>query len=255
MAILLRAALAALALVAAIGTAGAEPVKIFAAASLKNALDAVAQAWTARDATKSIVASYAASSALAKQIEQGAPADLFLSADNQWMDYLAEKNLIKPETRKALLGNALVLIAPKGAGGQVELKPGVDLSAMVGDGKLAVAGIKAVPAGRYAKAALDRLGLFAVVEAKLVQSENVRAALLLVARGEAKFGIVYATDARAEPNVEVVATFPENSHPPIVYPVAVVASATNPDAAAFVAFLASPEAGDIFAKQGFVVLR
>lgn len=252
----LRHALIALLLACLLAVpAAAEPVKVFAAASLKNALDAVAQAWTASNAARTVVPAYAASSALAKQIEQSAPADVFISADTQWMDYLAAKGLIKPETRRELLGNTLVLIAAKGMSPQVALKPGLDLAALIGDSRLAVADIKAVPAGRYAQAALEKLGLFAGVETKLAQSENVRAALALVARGEAKFGIVYATDAKAEANVEIVAAFPQDSHPPIVYPVAVVSSSTNGDALSFIEFLASPRAAAIFQAEGFEILK
>ena len=213
--------------------APAEPVNVFAAASLKNALDAVSAAWKAQAGkeTKNI---YAASSALAKQIEQAAPADVFISADLDWMDYVAEKKLIKPDTRKTLLGNALVLVAAKDSGIKLELKQGADLAGALAGGKLAVGDVKAVPAGKYAKAALEKLGLWAAVEASLAQAENVRAALALVARGEAKLGIVYTTDANAEKHVEIAGVFPEDSHPPIVYPVAVINSSKNPDAEAFV---------------------
>ena len=231
-----------------------EPVQVFAAASLKNALDEVGAAWTKKHAAKSMAASYAASSALAKQIEQAAPADLFISADLDWMDYLAERKLIKEGSRKTLLGNDLVLVAAKGSGITIELKQGADLAGALAGEKLAVGDMKAVPAGKYAKAALEKLGLWASVEASLAEAENVRAALALVARGEAKLGIVYATDAKAEPQVEVAGTFPGDSHPPIVYPVAVIPTSTNPDAQAFLEFLSSPEAEAIFAAQGFKVL-
>jgi molybdate transport system substrate-binding protein len=232
----------------------AEPVKVFAAASLKNALDEVGAAWTKKDAAKSISASYAASSALAKQIEQAAPADLFISADLDWMNYVEERKLLKDGTRKTLLGNDLVLIATQGSGIKIELKQGADLAGALGGGKLAIGDVKAVPAGKYAKAALETLGLWASVEGSLAQAENVRAALALVARGEAKLGIVYATDAKAELQVELAGTFPDDSHPLIVYPVAVIATSTNPDAQAFLEFLSSPEAGAIFTAQGFKVL-
>ena len=234
--------------------ASAEPVNVFAAASLKNALDAVSQAWKA-EAGKETRNTYAASSALAKQIEQAAPADVFISADLDWMDYLADKKLIKPETRKLLLGNALVLVAAKDSGIKVELKQGADLSGALAGGRLAVGDVKAVPAGKYAKDALEKLGLWASVEASLAQSENVRAALALVARGEAKLGIVYATDAKAEKQVEVAGVFPEDSHHPIVYPVAVIVSSQNPDAEAFVTYLSSPRAQEIFTAQGFTILK
>src|SRR5262245_13898068 len=234
--------------------ASAEPVNVFAAASLKNALDAVSEAWKA-ETGKETKNTYAASSALAKQIEQAAPADVFISADLDWMDYVAEKKLIKGETRKTLLGNSLVLVAPKDSGMKLELKSGADLAGALAGGKLAVGDVKAVPAGKYAKAALEKLGLWASVEANLAQAENVRAALALVARGEAKLGIVYATDAKAEKQVEVAGVFPEDSHPPIVYPVAVIATSKNPDAEAFVTYLSSPKAQALFTTQGFVRLK
>jgi molybdate transport system substrate-binding protein len=234
--------------------APAEPVNVFAAASLKSALDAVSAAWKteAGKETKNI---YAASSALAKQIEQAAPADVFISADLDWMDYVAEKKLIKPHTRKALLGNALVLVAAKDSSINLELKQGADLAGALAGGKLAVGDVKAVPAGKYAKAALEKLGLWAAVEASLAQAENVRAALALVARGEAKLGVVYTTDANAEKHVKIVGVFPEDSHPPIVYPVAVINSSKNPDAEAFVTYLSSPNAQEIFTAQGFTILK
>lgn len=248
-------AIAGVLAVAGAGAAAAEPVKVFAAASLKNAIDAVGAAWSAKDKSKSIVATYAASSALAKQIEQGAPADVFISADLDWMDYLAKKSLIVDATRRSLLGNTLVLVAPAGSGVKLELKQGVDLAGALAGGKLAVGDVKAVPAGKYAKAALEKLGAWAAVEPSLAQSENVRAALTLVARSEAKLGIVYGTDAKVEPKVEVVAVFPEDSHAPIVYPDAVVAASKNADAKAFVEFLSSDEAKAIFAAQGFKILQ
>jgi molybdate transport system substrate-binding protein len=234
--------------------AAAEPVNVFAAASLKNALDAVSEAWKV-EAGKEARNTYAASSALAKQIEQGAPADIFISADLDWMNYLDEKKLIKAGTSKVLLGNALVLVAAKGTGLKLALKPGADLAGALAGGKLALGDVKGVPAGKYAKAALEKLGLWASLEASLAQSENVRAALALVARGEARLGIVYATDARAEPMVEVVGVFPDDSHPPIVYPAAVISSSTNPDAEAFVTYLSSPKAQEIFTAQGFTIRK
>lgn len=234
--------------------ASADTVNVFAAASLKNALDAVSAAWKA-EAGKETKNTYAASSALAKQIEQAAPADVFISADLDWMDYVAEKKLIKPDTRKTLLGNQLVLVAAKDSGIKLELKEGADLAGALAGGKLSVGDVKAVPAGKYAKAALEKLGLWASVEKSLAMSENVRAALALVARGEAKLGIVYATDAKTEKAVEVAGVFPEDSHPPIVYPVAVIVSSKNADAEAFVTYLSSPKAQEIFTAQGFTVLK
>jgi molybdate transport system substrate-binding protein len=233
--------------------AHAKDVVIFAAASLKNALDDIGAAWT-RQTGKRAVFSHAASSALAKQIEAGAPADIFFSADHDWMNYAVTKNLIRPESRANLLGNGLVLIAPKGAAVQVALQPGLDLAAVLGNGRLAMGHVDAVPAGKYGKAALEKLGAWEGVKDKVAQAENVRAALLLVARGEAPLGIVYRTDAAADPNVAIVASFPADSHPPIVYPVALTKDSNNPDAASFLDFLRSGQARPFFEKQGFTVI-
>jgi len=227
---------------------------VFAAASMKTALDEIDTLFTAKTG-KTVTVSYAASSALAKQIEQGAPADVFISADIPWMDYVAQKGLIKPETRSDLLGNELVLVAPATAPEKIEIGPGVPLAAKVGDGKIATGDIASVPVGKYAKASLEKLGVWADVQPKIAGTENVRAALGLVARGEAKYGIVYATDAKAEPKVVVVGVFPAATHPPIVYPVAVTKDSTSPDAKAYLDFLAGPEAAKIFAGQGFTVLK
>ena len=229
------------------------PVVVFAAASLKNALDDASAAWS-RETGKSARISYAASSALAKQIEAGAPADLFLSADLAWMDYLAGKDGISSPTRTNLLRNALVLIAPKDSTLTVELKPGLDLTKTLGDGRIAMGHVEAVPAGKYGKAALENLGAWDGVKGRVAQAENVRAALLLVARGEAPLGIVYATDAVSDPSVRVVATFPAASHPPVIYPVALTKDSTNPDAAALLAYLRSPAARVFFERQGFTVI-
>jgi len=229
-------------------------VLVFAAASLKNALDDAIASYGKATGTK-VVASYAASSALAKQIEQGAPAQLFISADLDWMDYLDQHQLIDAATRRNLLGNSIVLIAAKDSGiGEVSLAPGIDLASLLGDGRLAVGNVKAVPAGKYAKAALERLGAWAAVEGKLAQAENVRAALALVARGEAPLGIVYRTDAASDSSVRIVATFPADSHPPIIYPAAVTRSGAGGGAADFLAFLGTPTARSAFEKQGFSVI-
>jgi len=228
-------------------------VIVFAAASLKNALDAVNAQWRKETGKKAAI-SYAASSALAKQIEQAAPAQVFISADLDWMDYVARKNLIKPDTRSNLLGNRIVLIAPKDKAQAIEIKPGFDLAKVVGDGRLAMANVDAVPAGKYGKAALEKLGVWGSVSGKVAQAENVRAALLLVSRGEAPAGIVYQTDAVADPNVKIIGTFPEDAHPPIVYPIALTANATNPDAAAFLAYIKSAKARPLLEAQGFTVL-
>ncbi len=245
----LAAALVAAACVAAPGMARADAVVVFAAASLKTALDEVAAAWGGETAI-----AYAASSALAKQIEQGAPADLFVSADLDWMDYLETRDLIAADTQRNLLGNALVLIAAGKSAGPVDITLGFDLAGLLAGERLALADVAAVPAGRYAKAALESLGVWPSVESSLAPAENVRTALAFVAQGETPFGIVYATDAAAEDNVTVVGTFPADSHPPIVYPVALTAAATNPAAAGFLAFLTGPEASAIFAANGFGVL-
>ena len=228
-------------------------VVVFAAASLKTALDAVNAQWQKETGKKATI-SYAASSALARQIEQGAPAQVFISADLDWMDYLAGKNLIKPDTRANLLGNRIVLIAPKDRAQNIEIKPGFDLAKVVGEGRLAMANVDAVPAGKYGKAALEKLGVWASVSNKIAQAENVRAALLLVSRGEAPAGIVYQTDAAADPSVWIVGVFPENTHPPIVYPMALTAGANHPDAPAFLVYVKSAKAKPLFEAQGFTIL-
>ncbi|MGH6815087.1 MAG: molybdate ABC transporter substrate-binding protein [Hyphomicrobiaceae bacterium] len=225
---------------------------VFAAASLKNALDAINAQWQKETGKKATI-SYGASPALAKQIEQAAPAQMFISADLDWMDYVAGKNLIKPDTRSNLLGNRIVLIAPKDKAQTVDIKPGFDLAKILGDGRLAMANVDSVPAGKYGKAALEKLGIWASVSGKIAQAENVRAALLLVSRGEAPAGIVYRTDAAADPNVKIVGRFPEDTHPPIVYPIALTANATHPDAAAFLAYVKSAKAKPLFEAQGFTV--
>jgi molybdate transport system substrate-binding protein len=226
---------------------------VFAAASLKNALDAINAQWHKETGRKAII-SYASTPALAKQIEQGAPAQMFISADLDWMDYLAHRALIKPETRLNLLGNRIVLIAPKDKAQAVEIKPGFDLASVLGDGRLSMANVDTVPAGKYGKAALEKLGVWSSVAGKLAQAENVRAALLLVSRGEAPAGIVYQTDAASDRNVKVIGTFSEDTHPPIVYPIALTAHAAHPDAAALLAYLRSDQAKRLFEGQGFTVL-
>ncbi len=226
---------------------------VFAAASMKNALDDVNAAYTKATGTK-VVSSYAASSALAKQIEGGAPADAFVSADLKWMDYVADKKAIKPDTRVNLLGNKLVLIAPKDSKiGNVTIRQGFDLAKLAGDGRIATGDVKAVPVGLYAKAALEKLGSWAAAEPKFAMTDNVRAALLLVSRGEAALGIVYETDAKVDPGVKIIGHFPEGSHPPITYPVAATATA-KPDVTGYLEFLRSKTARDIFEKYGFTVL-
>jgi molybdate transport system substrate-binding protein len=246
---------AVLELVAAIGPAASQTkdTLVFAAASLKNALDDIAAQWQ-RQTGKKVAISYAASNNLIKQIEQGAPADIFFSADLDWMDYGQQKSLIKPDTRKNLLGNRIVLIAPKDSTVKIDIRPGFDLAAALQGGRLAMGNVDAVPAGKYGKAALERLGAWDGVKDKIAQAENVRAALLFVARREAPLGIVYQTDAASDPNVKIVGAFPDDSHPPIVYPVALTKDSTNPDASAFLNFIKSPGARPAFEKQGFTVL-
>ena len=227
---------------------------VLAAASLKNALDEASAAW-AKQTGKTAKISYAASSALARQIEAGIPVDLFISADVPWMDYVAERKLIKPASRVDFLGNEIVLIAARDSKVDLRIDKGFPLRAALGDGRLAMANIDAVPAGRYGKAALESLGVWPSVAGRVAQAENVRMALILVSRGEAPLGIVYRTDAAADPNVKIIGAFPAGSHPPIVYPMALLASSTNPDAEAFVAYLKSPVARPFFEKQGFIVLK
>ena len=228
---------------------------VFAAASLKNALDDVAASW-AREGRAAPRISYAASNTLAKQIEQGAPADLFFSADLDWMNYAQKQDLIRPDTRVSLLANRIVLIAPKDSTASVGMGPGLDLAPALGaSGRLAMGNVDAVPAGKYGKAALEKLGAWGGVRDRIAQADSVRAALLLVSRGETPLGIVYATDAAADANVRIVATFPADSHPPIVYPVAVTKDARSPDAAPFLAYLRGPAARAAFERQGFTVLE
>ena len=246
-------AAAVTALVIQANAAEEKSITVFAAASLKNALDEVDSLFSKQSGIK-IVASYAASSSLMKQIEQGAPADVFLSADIDWMDYGIKRNLIKTDTRENLLGNRLVLIAPKDSKiGSVTIGPGFDLAALAGSGRIATGDVRAVPAGLYAKAALEKLGIWPSVELKIAMAENVRAALVLVARGEAPLGIVYETDAKVDPSVKIVGVFPEDSHPPIIYPVAMTKDA-KPDAEQYLAFLTTTEAKAVFERYGFRVL-
>ncbi|MEZ5897942.1 MAG: molybdate ABC transporter substrate-binding protein [Hyphomicrobiaceae bacterium] len=227
-------------------------LKIFAAASMKDAFDAAGHAYTEKTG-QTLSISYAASSALAKQIEQAAPADVFISADLAWMDYLAERSLLLKGTRRNLAGNALVLIGPAASTLNIDIAPGFDLAGALGDGRLAVGNVASVPAGKYAKAALESLKVWESVADKLAQAENVRSALAYVAQGETPLGIVYKTDAAAEPKVKVIASFPANSHPAIIYPIAVMKQTTAPDAAkAFVAYLGTADAMAILEKHGFV---
>jgi molybdate transport system substrate-binding protein len=243
--------LLALALAAAgAGVHAQERVLVFAAASLKNALDEAAAQAPVR-----AVVSYASSSALARQIEAGAPAEVYVSADLAWMDYLQQRNLIRNDSRRNLLGNKLVLIAPATSSVKAAVEAGFPLAQLLGSGRLALGDPSHVPAGRYARAALESLGVWESVQGRLAPAENVRAALALVARGEAPLGVVYATDAAAEPRVRVVGAFPDGSHPPIVYPVALTVAAKGEAARRFLAFLGSQNASRIFEKHGFTPLN
>ena len=228
------------------------PVTVFAAASLKNAFDDVGAAYKAKTG-HDVRFSYAASSALARQIEAGAPADVFVSADSDWMDYVSQRHLVVDATRRDLLTNHLALIAPADSKLVLRIGKGFPLAKALGDGRLAVAGPD-VPAGKYAKASLTTLGVWDSVSAKLAPADNVRGALLFVSRGESPLGIVYDTDAKVEPKVRIVGLFPDTSHPHIVYPGALVAKSGNPNAGEFLGFLQGPEAAAVFHKYGFIVL-
>jgi molybdate transport system substrate-binding protein len=245
----------AMAALLSLGTAGARAadasggVLVFAAASLANVLGDLDNAFTARTGVR-VTSSLAASSTLAKQIEAGAPADVFLSADLQWMDYLQQRALLRAGSRHDVVGNSLVLIAPASSSLRVSIVPGFDLSRLLGDGRLSVADPDSVPAGIYAREALQKLGVWSNVVPRLVRAENVRAALEYVARGDAPLGIVYRTDALVEKRVRIVGVFPADSHPPIVYPVALTHRA-GAAATRYLAFITSPEARPIFHKWGF----
>lgn len=227
------------------------PLTVFAAASLKESMDEAAAAYQQATGTP-VRVSYAASSALARQIEQGAPADVFFSADLEWMDYLQQRGQVDAAQRRNLLGNTLVLVAPVASNAKVDLAKAGSLASALGvSGRLAVGQTASVPAGKYAREALQKLGQWDSVGNRLAEGESVRAALMLVARGEAPLGIVYGSDAKAEPKVRVVATFPAGSHAPIVYPVAPLKSSANPAAQAFVQWLGTPAAKPIFVRRGF----
>ena len=239
----------------ALGTVGARAadasrgVLVFAAASLANVLGDLDQAFTARTGIR-VTSSLAASSTLAKQIEAGAPADVYFSADLQWMSYLQQRALLRPGSRHDVAGNSLVLIAPAASTLQVSIAPGFDLAGRLGGGHLAVADPDSVPAGIYAREALQKLGVWDSVAPRLVRAENVRTALAYVARGDAPLGIVYRTDALVQKGVRVVGVFPADSHSPIVYPVALTRR-SNDAAARYLAFITSPDAQTVFRKWGF----
>jgi molybdate transport system substrate-binding protein len=224
---------------------------VLAAASLQESLNAAADAWAARGHPRPTL-SFAASSALARQIEAGAPADLFLSADEPWMDAIQKDGLIRAGTRRSFLSNQLVLVAPAGHGAALPIRPGFPLARAIGSGRLAMADPDAVPAGKYGKAALIKLGVWQSLSGRIAIGESVRAALAMVERGQTPYGIVYATDARASKLVRVAGVFPATSHPPITYPVAVLKSATSPDAERFRRFLLSAPAKAIFRRYGFL---
>jgi len=244
-------ALAAIALSLAT-VARAADVTIFAAASLNDALTEIGKSYQQKTGHTAAF-SFAASSVLARQIENSKGADVFMSADSDWMDYLDNRGLIAHETRRDLVGNHLVLIAPAGSGTNIAIVPHFDLAGALHGGRLAIADPDSVPAGKYGKSALTSLGVWNTVVDRLAQAENVRVALAYVARGEAPLGIVYTTDAMAEPKVKIVGTFPDNSHAPIVYPVAATKDA-GALAKEFIDYLSSPEARTVFQKDGFVIL-
>ncbi|MEO8487137.1 MAG: molybdate ABC transporter substrate-binding protein [Betaproteobacteria bacterium] len=230
--------------------AAAQPVTVFAAASLTNALEEVGAAWKAPGRAP-VRFSFAASSTLAKQIEQGAPADLFASADEQWMDYLVERRLVDASSRRDFAANRLVLIVPADKPATIDLKPGIDYANLFAGERIATGDPAHVPVGRYAEQALKSLGAWNAIAPRLVRAESVRAALAFVERGEVAAGIVYATDAAISTRVRVAGTFPPGSHPRIVYPVALVAGRATDEARALFAFLNGPEARAILRRHGF----
>jgi molybdate transport system substrate-binding protein len=242
---------AAVLLTAGMPVAYAQNTTILAAASLKEALDEVDATYQKRGGEKAAI-SYAASSALAKQVESGAPADIFISADLDWMDYLEKRNLLKQGTRVNLLRNQIVLIAPADSKAEITIGPKFPLAQALGGGRLAMADPDSVPAGKYGRAALEKLEVWPSVADKVARGENVRAALNFVSRGESPFGIVYRTDAAADRKVRIVGAFPADSHPAIIYPAALLSGGKSPAAEKFFAFLKTPEAAAIFRKHGFV---
>jgi molybdate transport system substrate-binding protein len=254
---LTRAALAALLVFCWCRSADAQtrdPLLVYGAASLKNALDDANAQYDRGQSRRTVLAYYAGSPELARQIENGAPADLFISADLDWMDYLEERKLIKPETRTNLLGNKLVLIASKENNLSLTIGPNFPLARALGDGRLAIADPGSVPAGKYGKASLESLGVWASVANRILPMRDVRDALQVVSDGHAPLGIVYQTDAAADKRVRIVGAFPEGTHPPIIYPLAVVTSSVSKSAAPYMQYLRSSAAAPAFEKQGFVVL-
>jgi molybdate transport system substrate-binding protein len=243
-----------LVVLAAPSPAQAEDLLVFAAASLKDALDAALVEYQAAGGAP-VKVSYASSSTLARQIEGGAPADIFISANPQWMDYLQERDLIQGGSRADLLGNGLVLVAPRDEDIRLEIAPGFDLLGALDGGRLAMGDPDHVPAGTYGRAALERLGVWQEVEPHVIRADNVRAALVLVARGEAPLGVVYRSDVAADATVKVVDGFPPDSHPPIIYPLAITAESKHPAAAGLVDFVRSEGAVPLFERFGFTVLE
>ena len=247
------ASIAATLTVAGAASAAEQPVTVFAAASLTDALKAAAATWQSKGHGP-VVLSFGSSSAIAKQVEAGAPADIFASADEKWMKYLTDKSLVDTGTVDRPIGNDLVLIGAADSNASIAIAPNFDLAGALNGGRLAIGDPKGVPAGTYAKAALTKLGVWDQVKDKIAQADNVRAALQLVSRGEAPLGIVYATDAKSDPNVKVIDIFPEGTHPPIIYPIAIMASSTNADAPALLAYLKSSATQSVFKDQGFKIL-
>jgi len=250
----LRAVVASLLVVGSVIVASpialAADVTLFAAASLKEAMDEQAKNFDAATGNKTIV-SYGGSNALAKQIESGAPADLFISADLDWVDYLEQRKLLAPGTRANLLRNALVLVAPASSASTLKIGPNFGLAAALGNEKLAMANPDSVPAGKYGKSALEKLGVWPAVAKQVARADTVRAALALVSRGEAPFGIVYRTDALADKGAKIVDTFPGDTHPPIVYPIAIIATSKSPAAKALLDYLRSDAARAAWERYGF----
>jgi molybdate transport system substrate-binding protein len=232
--------------------AAAQDVTVFAAASLTNVFEQIGKLYRDKGGAP-VKFSFAASSTLAKQIESGAAADIFASADEQWMDYLAQRGHIEAATRRSRVGNTLVLITPLDRRRNVDIRPGFDLAGMIGDGRLATGDPAHVPVGRYAEQALTRLGVWQAVAPRLARTDNVRAALLLVERGEAPFGIVYGTDAAASAKVHVAGIFPAETHSPVTYPFAIVTMRDRPEVRRFYDFLLGPEAQAVYRAAGFSV--
>jgi molybdate transport system substrate-binding protein len=232
--------------------ASGKEIKVYAAASLTNAITEIGQLYLNRNGTK-VVSSFASSSTLAKQIENGAPAEVFISADLQWMNYLAGKKLIVESSRFNLLGNRLVLIAPESSDVKIKIEPKLDLAKFLGNGLLATGDPDHVPVGKYAKAALEKLGMWSFVSNKLARASDVRSALTWVEKAESPLGIVYSTDAAISKKVRIVDYFPDDSYPPIVYPAAIIKGSEGSQAVSFLDFLKSGDARAIFEKYGFVV--